>query len=190
MHTARQLEAGQNVFSLAAEEPGFLYIPQVSGQWVHGFGPADINLMAGTSGVTFNAGLGGRAYLSDLFQLGLQTRYQFYTSEPGYFLSGRHFLQPRLSFSSSVNERRKFYGGTSINGLLDAPADEKGLEVSALFHSLTVGFENDVSDKLAIQVEATVPTAIWTPRRGLSSVVQSDALAWIGTQVGFGLNWF
>lgn len=122
MTPAHRLEANDVVVSGHADVPGFLYLPRLSVQGVYGVGGAgDISAHAGTSLLSFNAGVGGRAYLTDWLNLELQG--DFNSSLPFFeegdlideVVAGHIAITPRLT--TAVRDEGDFlYGGIQAAG--------------------------------------------------------------------------
>ncbi len=114
LETARQLDASETVYSGSLDFVGFGPIPRAQVNAMRGLGDrGDISAHIGTTLVSANAGLGGRLYLGDRFNLSLQTDAMTILIEhpwgPNRF---ERFLvtgTPRLT--TAVQDGEFFYGG-------------------------------------------------------------------------------
>ncbi len=154
MRTARQLEPGDVVLSGSLDELGTLYIPRVNAQAIYGFGAGDVSAHVGTSLLLYNLGVGGRFYLGEDWNLGLQYDANgFQDLDLFGSTTGLTVLHSgSVTLLSSVSRDTGFYGGlySGVHGLTQDEATEfAGVNVGG-----TVGLDALIGNNWGVQLEA------------------------------------
>jgi hypothetical protein len=193
--TSRQLPKGEEVTSVNLDSPGTLVVPRLSGQWVRGLGPGDVNLHLGTTFFSVGGGGGGRLYLSDLVNLEGHLMYKFFPDEGTQDeIPTSHYLFPRVGVSTSTTDERIVYGGTDVQTVVGLPVSE---EYVGAVHTLRVGVEPKIGSSTTLQFELAVPTVSWFTSGGFTYLSPgaanpgnpSEALFVHGVQLSMGVNW-
>jgi hypothetical protein len=190
MRTARQLEAGDIVVSGGLDEPGFLYVPRVSGQVMYGIGLGDLSVHGGTTIVTFNGGLGGRFYLGERWNAGLQLDANGILGNTGDVdFSGLY--SGTLQVTTAARKQYGFYGGFHLAGHTSADGD-RNFEPPVFNAGVLAGLDMLLADNLGIQLEARLaPLAANANGVGVfpftTKAFEGDAAGLFVGQVGFSL---
>lgn len=156
MTPAHKLDKGQVVVQGALDEPGFLYIPRLSGQATFGTGGADLGVHVGTTLLTANAGVTARAYLGNT-ALTLQADGIITTFDESLFSSsGTRFgtvtLTPRVG--RLLNEGESVYYGAQLHGILPFNTDDGDLPSGPGFAAGGyLGYAWDSPGNVDLQVE-------------------------------------
>lgn len=126
MSPAHKLARGEVVVQGGFDEPGFLYIPRLSGAMTFGTGGADFGFHVGTTAATVNAGGTARAYLGD-WALSLQGDMAVTTFQDSLFSGNQRFgfitANPRFGRILS-SDRQHLYGGFQLVGLVPYNVDQ------------------------------------------------------------------
>ena len=163
MTTARQLEKGDLVISGTADTPGVIYLPRLSGQAVVGLGPADVSVHLGSTLLTYNAGLGVRAYLGESMILSAQGDYNFIPlvqDLTGENLFGLITATGRLT--NAVRAGRFLYGGPQIGTLAIQSGDE--FNFGGVNAGGVIGVDLAIRDKFGFQVELFLAPVSLSPQ--------------------------
>lgn len=122
MDPAHKLAAGEVVAQGALDEPGFLYIPRVSGAVTYGIaGKADIGAHVGTTIANVNGGASLRYYAARRWFVGVQGDILATTFEDDLLSSGSRFAITSVTSRFGrllVDEKEHFYGGVQLQALL------------------------------------------------------------------------
>lgn len=192
MTPAHRLDAGDVVVQGALDEPGFLYIPRLSGQVSFGTGGADLGVHAGTSLLTLNAGATARVYLGNT-ALSLQADGVITTFQETLFSSGTRFgilnLTPR--FGRLLREGESIYYGGQIHGILPFNIDDGADLPSGPGFALGgyVGYAWDSPGNLDVQIElSAAPLGVFPDVYTVDGVGYGVGLTPI-VQLGFGVQY-
>lgn len=164
METARQLDGGEAVFSGSLDWPGVGPVPRASAGVAYGLGGGgDMSAHIGTTVFSGNAGVGGRVYLSERFNLGLQADAMTILTDFGMPEIRRREAAiisavPRLT--TAVKDGEFLYGGLQANVFNGVERVHEGgvnAEFLGVAFGAIVGVDYDFRDNpLGIQAELII----------------------------------
>lgn len=168
VETARQLDAGEQVYSGSLAWPGWAYLPRVSANALYGIaGVGDASAHVGVTPGTFNFGTGARAYPSDRLILSLQSDamtvwHDFGFDSPAAQNQFLTTLTPRVM--TAVQEGEQWYVGVQTNIFNGLDLDDDGWNIE--FQSAAIGpsighDELGIEDQFGVQAELfLLPVAV------------------------------
>ncbi len=168
MRTARQLEAGDLVASGGLDGPGFLYVPRLSGQVMYGLGAGDVSVHGGTTVVTFNAGLGARAYLGERWTAGLQLDANGVLPTVSNELDFGGLYSGNLQLTNSARGKFGFYGGPHI--AVHTAGFSSNFSPPVINTGLVGGLDLLIADNFGLQIEARASPLYYDIQEGLGFI--------------------
>ena len=173
---ARQLQSGDLVVSGSVDTPGMFFLPRVSGQALYGIGPGDVGVHAGTTVLTYNAGVTGRAYLGKSLILSAQGDYNRVSLLQSETLIGG-LITATGRLTNAVRAGRFLYGGPQLSVVAFQDSDQLGF--AGVNVGGVIGVDFLPRSNLGIQAELSLSPISLGPEAQLSffpaSLIESES---------------